>query len=136
MISDFAYSSFLYIFVNSTQVPIIKFMTYLVSHIYLMGLFCLTIVAPLVPIHESTSLVPHWYEWILLAWLSGLLVLDLTSPGERQGLGWIRTVNLAICAVSQDVFFYLVCSKLARNNKKKKKKKFKREHNMEGLIAT
>ncbi|RUS85021.1 hypothetical protein EGW08_007205 [Elysia chlorotica] len=90
------------------KVPIIKFMTYLVSHIYLMGLFCLTIVAPLVPIHESTSLVPHWYEWILLAWLSGLLVLDLTSPGERQGLGWIRTVNLAICAVA--IFIHIIAA--------------------------
>ncbi|GFO37187.1 serine/threonine-protein phosphatase 6 regulatory ankyrin repeat subunit a-like [Plakobranchus ocellatus] len=88
------------------KVPIIKFMTYLVSHIYLMGLFCLTIVSPLVPIHESTSLVPHWYEWILLAWLSGLLVSDLTSPGERQGLGWIRTVNLAICALLEFLSFH------------------------------
>ncbi|XP_059153195.1 ankyrin-2-like [Physella acuta] len=82
------------------KVPIIKFMTYLVSHFYLMILFSLTIVAPLVPIYQSTSLIPHWYEWILLAWLSGLLVSELTNPGDRQGLGWIRTVNLGICAIA------------------------------------
>ncbi|KAI8787368.1 ankyrin-3 [Biomphalaria glabrata] len=88
------------------KVPIIKFMTYLVSHFYLMILFSLVIVAPLVPIYLSTSLIPHWYEWILLAWLSGLLVSELTNPGDRQGLGWIRTVNLGICAIA--IFCHLL----------------------------
>ncbi|KAH9498484.1 hypothetical protein Btru_007628 [Bulinus truncatus] len=88
------------------KVPIIKFMTYLVSHFYQMILFSLVIVAPLVPIYLSTSLIPHWYEWILLAWLSGLLVSELTNPGDRQGLGWIRTVNLGICAVA--IFCHLL----------------------------
>ncbi|XP_050400941.2 ankyrin-1 [Patella vulgata] len=82
-----------------SKVPIIKFMAYLVSHIYLMVLFCMTIVVPIVPIYQSGSLIPHWYEWLLLAWMSGLLVSELTNPGDRAGLGTIRVVVIGICAV-------------------------------------
>ncbi|XP_046353562.1 serine/threonine-protein phosphatase 6 regulatory ankyrin repeat subunit B-like isoform X3 [Haliotis rufescens] len=88
------------------KVPIIKFMAYLVSHFYLMILFCLTTVAPLVPIYKSGSLIPHWYEWLLLAWLSGLLVSELTNPGDRAGLGWIRVFVIAICAIG--IFCHLI----------------------------
>ncbi|WAR23175.1 ANK3-like protein [Mya arenaria] len=82
------------------KVPIIKFMSYLVSHLYLMILFSMTIVYPLVPIWESGSLIPHWYEWLLLAWLSGLLVSELTNPGDRAGLGYLKVIILAICAIA------------------------------------
>ena len=78
------------------RVPVIKFMSYLVSHIYLIALYVLTIVYPLVPIWESSDLLPHWYEWLLLAWLSGLLVSQLTNPQDRAGLGWIKVLVLAI----------------------------------------
>ena len=81
------------------KVPIIKFMAYLVSHLYLMILFSMTIAYPVVPIWQSESLIPHWYEWLLLAWLSGLLVSELTNPGDRAGLGWVKIIILAICAI-------------------------------------
>ena len=81
------------------KVPIIKFMAYLVSHLYLMLLFCVEIVYPLVPIYMSGSLIPHWYEWLLLGWLSGLLVSELTNPGDRAGLGYLKVVVLTICAI-------------------------------------
>ena len=81
------------------KVPIIKFMAYLVSHVYLMFLYSLTAVYPLVPIWESATLIPHWYEWLLLAWLSGLLVSELTNPGDRGSLGWIRVIAIAISAI-------------------------------------
>lgn len=81
------------------KVPIIKFMTYLVSHLYLMILYCTAVVMPLYPIYESGSLIPHWNEWLLLAWISGLLVSELTNPGDRAGLGWIQSLNLVISAV-------------------------------------
>ncbi|XP_060553271.1 serine/threonine-protein phosphatase 6 regulatory ankyrin repeat subunit C-like isoform X2 [Ruditapes philippinarum] len=82
------------------KVPIIKFMSYLVSHLYLMLLISITIVYPLVPIWESGSLIPHWYEWVLLAWLSGLLVSELTNPGDRDGLGYIKAIILIMSAVA------------------------------------
>ena len=81
------------------KVPIIKFMSYLVSHIYLIVLFVITIVYPTVPLWESADLAPHWYEWLLLAWLSGLVVSQLTNPEDRAGLGWIKIIIIFVCAV-------------------------------------
>ena len=81
------------------KIPIIKFMAYLVSHLYLMILFSLTIVYPLVPIWQSGSLIPHWYEWLLLAWLSGLLVSELTNPTDRSGLRWINVIIIGLSAI-------------------------------------
>ncbi|XP_076441047.1 short transient receptor potential channel 5-like, partial [Babylonia areolata] len=88
------------------KVPIIKFMTYLVSHIYLMLLYFFMVAMPVHHIYESGSLVPFWNEWLLLAWLSGLLVSELTNPGDRAGLGWIQAINLAISALG--VFCHLI----------------------------
>ena len=81
------------------KVPVVRFMTYLVSHLYLIALFFITIVVPLIPIWESGSLLPHSYEWILLAWLSGMLVSELTNPGDRAGLGWLKVIVISICAM-------------------------------------
>ena len=85
------------------KVPVIKFMSYLVSHIYLVTLYILTIVYPLTPLWESTSLMPSWYEWMLLAWLSGLLVSQLTNPEDRQGLGLIKVIVIAISVIGVSV---------------------------------
>lgn len=81
------------------KIPVIKFMSYLVSHFYLIILFYLVAVNPLVPIWQSGSLIPNWHEWLLLAWLSGLLVSELTNPGDRAGLGWIRVLIIGICSI-------------------------------------
>lgn len=81
------------------KVPIVKFLSYLVSHLYLILLFFVTVVYPPVSIPDSVSLVPQPWEWVLLAWLSGLLVSELTNPGDRAGLGWIRVISLGICSL-------------------------------------
>ncbi|XP_052825426.1 serine/threonine-protein phosphatase 6 regulatory ankyrin repeat subunit B [Octopus bimaculoides] len=81
------------------KTPIIKFMAYLISHLYLLALFTITVVLPIKPISVSPSLIPFWYEWILLAWLSGLLVSEITNPADRAGLGWIRIITLVVCAI-------------------------------------
>ena len=86
--------------IRFNKVPVIKFMSYLVSHIYLIVLFTLTIVYPVYPIHKSGDLIPHWYEWLLLAWLSGLLVSQLTNPEDRAGLGLIKVIVIAIMAMA------------------------------------
>lgn len=85
------------------KVPVIKFMSYLVSHIYLIVLFVMTTVYPIYPIWVSGNLLPHWYEWLLLAWLSGLLVSQLTNPEDRAGLGWIKVIVIAISSVGVSV---------------------------------
>ncbi|XP_043543760.1 transient receptor potential cation channel, subfamily N, member 1 [Chiloscyllium plagiosum] len=88
------------------RIPIMKFMSHLVSHIFLLVLFILTIVyPPLSPTYEGRTL-PGWNEWLLLAWLSGMLVSELTHPGERAGLAWIRVFILAFSAIA--VFCHLL----------------------------
>ncbi|XP_069948336.1 serine/threonine-protein phosphatase 6 regulatory ankyrin repeat subunit B-like [Cherax quadricarinatus] len=93
------------------EVPIVKFIAYLVSHLYLLALMILTVVIPLSPIWENTSLMPNWYEWLLLLWLSGNLVMELTNPGDIAGLGWIKVFVLVFSGLGILVhlvgFFYL-----------------------------
>ncbi|CAH1122114.1 unnamed protein product [Ceutorhynchus assimilis] len=72
------------------KVPIIKFMSYLTSHIYLMLFLLVVGITPPYPTINRTSMIPYWYEWILLVWLSGLLLFELTNPSDKSGLGWIK----------------------------------------------
>ncbi len=84
------------------KLPIIKFMSLVVSHIYLILFLCMTtVITELIEqFIESQSLVPRWYEWFLLAWLSGLLLSEITNPEDRAGLGWIRVVILVLAAIA------------------------------------
>ncbi|XP_050796459.1 serine/threonine-protein phosphatase 6 regulatory ankyrin repeat subunit B-like isoform X2 [Gopherus flavomarginatus] len=82
------------------KIPIMKFMSHLASHIFLLILFILTIVyPPISPIYEG-HMVPYWNEWLLLAWLLGTLVTELTFSGERAGLAWIRVFVLGFSAIA------------------------------------
>ncbi|KAF5298214.1 hypothetical protein FQA39_LY02638 [Lamprigera yunnana] len=71
------------------KIPIIKFMSYLTSHVYLMIFLLIVGVTPPYAIVRE-KLIPYWYEWILLVWLSGLLLFELTNPSDKSGLGWIK----------------------------------------------
>lgn len=83
-----------------SHLPIIKFMSYLISHIFLIVLMTITNVVVPYKIWESTDLIPHWYEWLLLIWLSGILVSELMNPGDRAGLGWIKVIILGLSAIA------------------------------------
>jgi len=76
------------------RVPVIKFISYLVSHLYLTALFIICTVFPPYNLWDSVNLLPHFYEFMLLAWLSGLVVSQLTNPEDRAGLGWIKVQKL------------------------------------------
>ncbi|XP_065174102.1 serine/threonine-protein phosphatase 6 regulatory ankyrin repeat subunit A isoform X3 [Atheta coriaria] len=75
------------------KVPIIKFMSYLTSHIYLMFFLLLTAIFPFYPVVRP-GLIPYWYELVLLVWLSGVLLFELTNPSDKSGLGWIKVCVL------------------------------------------
>lgn len=75
------------------KVPIIKFMSYLTSHIYLLIFLMFTGITPIYPVVRP-SMFPYWYEWILLVWLSGMLLFELTNPSDKSGLGWIKITVL------------------------------------------
>lgn len=51
--------------------------------------------------------MPSWSECLLLIWLCGMLVSELTFPGERTGLAWIRLLLLGFSAAA------LLCHLLA-----------------------
>ncbi|MPC12767.1 Transient receptor potential cation channel subfamily M member 2 [Portunus trituberculatus] len=93
------------------EVPLVKFIAYLVSHVYMLILMIMTVVMPLRPIWENIGLFPNWYEWLLLLWLSGNLVMELTNPGDIAGLGWIKVFVLVFSGFGVLVhlvgFFYL-----------------------------
>lgn len=72
-------------------------MAFLTSHIYLMTLLILTSTLPICPVLR-TSLVPCWYEWLLLSWLSGNLLAELTTPRDRGGLAGLRVALLVTSA--------------------------------------
>ncbi|XP_026842997.1 serine/threonine-protein phosphatase 6 regulatory ankyrin repeat subunit A isoform X2 [Drosophila persimilis] len=77
------------------KVPIIKFMSYLTSHIYLMIHLSIVGITPIYPVLRL-SLVPYWYEIGLLIWLSGLLLFELTNPSDKSGLGSIKVLVLLL----------------------------------------
>lgn len=75
------------------KVPIIKFMSYLTSHVYLMLFLLIAGITPPYSVIRK-NLLPYSYEWILLVWLSGLLLFELTNPSDKSGLGWIKVMVL------------------------------------------
>ncbi|XP_064482060.1 uncharacterized protein LOC135394918 [Ornithodoros turicata] len=81
-----------------SNVPIVKFMSYLVSHIFFVIVLSITIINPWNPIYTSTHLIPHWNEWLLLFWLLGMFISEMTNPSDREGLGYIKTVVLFVSA--------------------------------------
>ncbi|ODM93658.1 Ankyrin-3 [Orchesella cincta] len=50
------------------------------------------IIYPVFPIRQD--LFPFWFEWMLLAWLTGLLVAEIMNPSDKGGLGWIKVAVL------------------------------------------
>ena len=80
------------------KIPIIKFICHLISHFYLIVLFSFTVVVPWQDLTGAT-LLPRWYEWLLLIWLSGLLLSQLTDPHDRAGLGWIPIIVLFLSLI-------------------------------------
>ncbi|XP_075545338.1 no mechanoreceptor potential C [Dermacentor variabilis] len=83
-----------------SNIPIVKFMSYLVSHIFFVIVLSVTIINPWQPLYTSTHLVPHWNEWLLIFWLLGMFITEITNPSDREGLGYIKTVVLFISAIA------------------------------------
>jgi hypothetical protein len=81
------------------RVPMIKFMCYLISHLYFIILLFLVSVNPLVPIPKMESSIPYVHEWLLLAWISGLLTSELISPNDIRGLGILQLLCLVTSTI-------------------------------------
>lgn len=77
--------------------PIIKFTSYLTSHIFLIMLMTYTALNVQLPLFEYHNLIPFWFEWLLFTWIIGICVSEVTNPSDRSGLGAIKIGILAIC---------------------------------------
>ena len=66
-------------------------------------------VAPIQPTYNITdSLIPHWSDILLLAWLSGLVVEELTSFGDGGSLGWIKIIVLALGSIAFSIHLFAI----------------------------
>ena len=81
------------------QIPVIKFICRLISHLYLIFLLCLTVVVPWK--YPACVLTPHWYEYFLFLWILGMLVSEISSERERSGLGWFPTIVVLLVLFSE-----------------------------------
>lgn len=83
-----------------TEAPALKFLCHLVSHIYFTALLIVEILAIYQPIYATKEIWPNPIEWVLLLWLSGLLVAELSQPGSRTGLGVLKIAILFFAAIA------------------------------------
>ena len=81
---------------NLGKKPIIKFTSYLTSHILFIALLIYTTLNVQLPLFEYKNLIPYWFEWLLFSWIIGILVSEITNPSDRSGLGAIKTIILVV----------------------------------------
>ena len=74
------------------KTPFVRFVCNLTSHIYFMIIQICVACWPIYPIYRQT-MMPYWIEWLLVVWLSGLLLEQLSEQQDRSGLAAIKVVN-------------------------------------------
>uniref|UniRef100_A0AC35TT07 ANK_REP_REGION domain-containing protein n=1 Tax=Rhabditophanes sp. KR3021 TaxID=114890 RepID=A0AC35TT07_9BILA len=82
------------------KAPIIKFVCHIVSHVYFTILLTIVVLNITHKIYETTSVMPNVVEWILLVWLSGNLVSELSNVGGSSGLGIVKVLILILSAAA------------------------------------
>ncbi|XP_046849432.1 serine/threonine-protein phosphatase 6 regulatory ankyrin repeat subunit B-like [Xenia sp. Carnegie-2017] len=70
---------------NCNQVPLVKFICKLISHLYLILLFVFMLAIPWGKLGDDV--VPAWYEVVWMFWLCGLFLEQLTDAKNKKGLG-------------------------------------------------
>ncbi|CAK5065950.1 unnamed protein product [Meloidogyne enterolobii] len=79
------------------RAPFIKFVCHIVSHIYFTILLTIVVLNITHKMYEVTSVVPNPVEWMLLLWLSGNLVSELSTIGGGSGLGIVKVYDRENC---------------------------------------
>lgn len=85
---------------NLGKKPIIKFTSYLTSHIFFIILMVYTTLNIQLPLFEYTSLMPYWFEWLLFTWIVGNFTSEISNPSDKSGLGAIKVAILFIAAIA------------------------------------
>ncbi|XP_059094121.1 ankyrin-1-like [Tigriopus californicus] len=91
------------------KVPVVKFMSYLTSHLYFMAFLTLTSVVPPDPTPRE-SLLPLWYEMAVWIWYLGLLLDRVTNPGTKGGLSPVKYLLVLlgiIAAITHGTGFFM-----------------------------
>uniref|UniRef100_A0A1I7S785 Ion_trans domain-containing protein n=1 Tax=Bursaphelenchus xylophilus TaxID=6326 RepID=A0A1I7S785_BURXY len=82
------------------RAPIIKFVCHVVSHVYFTLLLTIVVLNVTHKMYEVTSVIPNPVEWLLLLWLSGNLVSELSNIGSGSGLGIVKVLILILAAIA------------------------------------
>uniref|UniRef100_A0A7E4VBG3 Ion_trans domain-containing protein n=1 Tax=Panagrellus redivivus TaxID=6233 RepID=A0A7E4VBG3_PANRE len=82
------------------RAPIIKFVCHVVSHVYFTALLVINVLNLFYKMYEVTSVMPNPFEWLLLLWLSGNLVSELSNIGSGSGLGIVKVLILILSAMA------------------------------------
>ena len=82
-----------------SHIPIIKFICRLISHLYLILFLCLTVVVPWR--YPAADLTPHWYEYCLFTWITGILLSEVSHEGDRNGLSWFPTIVVILALLAE-----------------------------------
>ncbi|PIC53240.1 hypothetical protein B9Z55_003026 [Caenorhabditis nigoni] len=82
------------------RAPIIKFVCHIVSHVYFTILLTIVVLNITHKMYEVTSVAPNPVEWLLLLWLSGNLVSELSTVGGGSGLGIVKVLILVLSAMA------------------------------------
>ena len=80
------------------KTPLVRFICSLTSHIYFMIIHIVVACVPIHPIYRD-SMLPYWEEWLLVVWLSGLLLEQLSVQQDRSGMAKIKVCyqQIEIC---------------------------------------
>ena len=107
---------------NKTICFFLQFLCRCVSHFFLLFLLIITACIPLDTIQSRQSFLPRWYEWVLLSkyrqpyitasviaavWVSGLLLTELTTVGERSSVGVMKPIIVFFGAVAVGIHLTL-----------------------------
>lgn len=85
------------------RAPIIKFVCHIVSHVYFTILLTVVVLNITHKMYEVTSVVPNPVEWLLLLWLSGNLVSELSNVGGGSGLGIVK-----VCVMEYNTYWMFI----------------------------
>ncbi|KAL3308632.1 hypothetical protein Ciccas_012832, partial [Cichlidogyrus casuarinus] len=93
-------------FARYNQIPAIKYMIIAISYFWMVVLLVLTAVEPLTPVAIRTDLVPTWAEFLLVIWISGMVVSELVNRGSSGGLFDVRFGSFFLIIIS--FFIHLI----------------------------
>ncbi|OWA53387.1 Ankyrin-3 [Hypsibius exemplaris] len=79
-----------------SEIPFLKLVVHITSHVYYILIMILVFMTPFRPLYKRTDLSPTPEEWLLVFWLIGNLLAEITSHEERRGLGRLRGVILVL----------------------------------------